>query len=149
MLPDFTAVTAESIAATVETAIAAADATIDALVAEEDPATFSSTLGRLETAGTIIADAAGVGTFMAKVHPVADARTAAVEWEERLTKWSNDLVFRDDVASVIRQYAATDDAAALAGTRRRLLEHGNGTYEGPDTTSRPRTVMSSASCAAG
>ena len=123
MLLDFTEITASSIAVSSNEALIAADALIESLISDPDPSTYESVLGRLENASTIISDASGVGTLMARVHPQIEVRDAAVEWGERLAKWSSDLIFRDDVASLIRSYAETEDAVALTKTYRRLLEH--------------------------
>jgi len=121
MLNDYSRVTAASVAAVTDEAIAAADG----LVAEVTgaPSTFDNTLGPLQTADALIADASGRGAFMGRVHPDGDVRKAGTEAEERLIKWGTDLVFRRDLYEAVERFAATDEAASLAGERRRLLDH--------------------------
>ncbi|MFQ5553799.1 MAG: M3 family metallopeptidase [Acidimicrobiia bacterium] len=123
MLPDFTKITAESLSTRTEEAIARADDLVAAVATADRPGTFDTTLGVIEAAARITADAYGVGPFMARVHPDPEVRAAAVEWEERLSKWATDLVFRDDLAATIRAFAMTEEAMTLSVTRRRLLDH--------------------------
>ena len=122
MLPDFSRVTAESIRELTAAALAAADREVDAAVTDSTD-TFAGTLGRLEAAATHVSDAAGSGAFMARVHPDPDVREAGVDAEAALTQWGNDLIARRDLFEAIERYAATGDAEALTGTRRRLLDH--------------------------
>jgi Zn-dependent oligopeptidase len=122
MLHDYRATTAESVTKLTTEALERAAEQVAAAVA--DPGrTFAGTMLPLEEAATIVADAYGRGAFMARVHPDPAVRVAAVQAEERLTKWTNDLVFRRDLYSAIEAFAATEEAAGLAETRRRLLDH--------------------------
>ena len=59
---------------------------------------------------------------MARVHPDAAVRDEATRQEERLAKWGTDLMFRRDLYTAISEFAATGEAAALTGTKRRLLD---------------------------
>ena len=59
---------------------------------------------------------------MVRVHPDADVRAAGQAIEERLNAWRQDLVLRDDIATAIRTYADSTDAASLTGEERRLLD---------------------------
>ncbi len=120
---DFTTVTAESIVASTEAALATADAAIDRLVIADEPRTFDNTMRALDLAILGVSDAYGQGPFMARVHPDEAVRRAAVELEERLAKWGSDLVFRRDLYEAVAGYAATDEAAQLPADRRRLVDH--------------------------
>ena len=59
---------------------------------------------------------------MGRVHPDLEVRTAGLEAEERLTKWTSDLAFREDLYAAVSAYAATDDAATLIGLEERSLD---------------------------
>ncbi len=121
-LYDYRTITAATVAALADRAIGAADEQVAAAVRAR-PATFATTMGPLEEAGRIVADAYGEGAFLARVHPEADVRSAGVAAEERLTKWRSDLVFRRDLYEAITAFADTGEAADLSGPRRRLLDH--------------------------
>ena len=122
MLPDFTDVTPQDVTETADRALAEADGLIDRSVAATSPS-YDTTLGLLEAATAAVGDANGTGAFMARVHPDAGVRDAAVTVEERLGKWRNDLVFRRDLYDALRSFAASDEAQQLTGPRRRLLDH--------------------------
>lgn len=113
---DFTAVTTSSVTQTTDGAIAAADALVDA-IDTADP------VAAVERATTAIGDAIGSAAFMGRVHPDPEVRQAGVEAEERLTKWANDLTFRRPVYEALQAHAASEEAAALEPTARRLLDH--------------------------
>ncbi len=113
---DFTSISASSVIALTDQAIAEADALVTAIEAT-DP------LPSLERAVTVIRDAGGSGAFMAKVHQDPEVRVAASEAEERLDKWATDLAFRRPVYGALITYADSEGAAALEGTSRRLLDH--------------------------
>ncbi len=124
MLYDYASVTPASVAEAVADGIAAAERLLDEIVAP--PAgdrTWADTMFALDQIGVALGDAYGIGPFMARVHPDAAVRTAASEAEERLSKWSVDLVFRADLYAAVKDYAATGDAAGLTGERRRYLDH--------------------------
>ena len=118
---DLAAATPESIRAEVERAIATADAIVAAAVTPGSARSYAATLQPLDTARGVIADAMGSAAFMAYVHPDADVRAAGHAASERLERWVVDLPFRADVAAAVTEYAATSEAAALAGEQARLL----------------------------
>ena len=120
---DFSAVTAETIAAACDAAIAAADALIERAAASADDPTFASTLGTVELAGAAIAHGYGRSAFLGYVHPNQAARDAGHAAEERITKWRVGLPFREDLYRAVSAFAATDAAAELSGEERRLLDH--------------------------
>ncbi|MGD2051278.1 MAG: M3 family metallopeptidase [Acidimicrobiia bacterium] len=121
MLHDYTSIDAASVAAVAEQAIADAETLISTMVGAAAPRTFASTLQPLEEVSAVLTDAYGPSSFMARVHPDPEVRAKAVEVEERLAKWGNDLIFRRDLYEAIRDFSETDDAAALSGTAARLL----------------------------
>ncbi len=120
MLNDYTMVDASFVTTLTDEALAAADRLIDAVI--DAPASYAAVIAPLDEVADITSRAYGRGAFMARVHPDAAVRSAGIEAEERITKWSNDLVFRRDLFDAVQRFAATDEAATLEGTQRRLLE---------------------------
>jgi thimet oligopeptidase len=119
---DYSTVTPESIRAVTDSAIAAADACVDRAVHDPSPRTFAGTVAPIDDALAALASAYGQGAFMARVHPHAEVRDAGQAAEERLTKWRVGVTFRDDLYAALRDYAATLEAAGLAGEPRRYLD---------------------------
>jgi thimet oligopeptidase len=121
VLYDYTTVTAQSVRAEVEDAIARAEENLAAVVAPDTPRNWETTLAPLDAIGAAATIASGRGPFMARVHPDKEVRDAAQEAEERLGKWLSDLAFRRDLYEAIEAYGATPEAAALGGEDARLL----------------------------
>ncbi len=103
---DYTNVSADSVTAITERAIAEAESLVETIVTTDEPRTYANTLEPLDRVGVLLADAAGEGSFMARVHPDAEVRTAGVAAGERAAKWAADLVMRSDLAAAVREYAA-------------------------------------------
>ncbi len=122
MLNDYTSVTPQGVTDVTEAAIAAADELVDRAAAVSPP-TWDNTMALLELAGAVVTDAYGKGPFLARVHPDKDVQICAVQLEERLQKWSTDLVFRRDLYEAVRTFAETEEAANLSLLRRRLVDH--------------------------
>ncbi|MEA2001183.1 MAG: M3 family metallopeptidase, partial [Actinomycetota bacterium] len=122
MLYDYTSTTAVGIEEIAEQAIAQADELVAQAVSVKTQRTWDNTIAPLEQAGTIMADTYGQSPFMGRVHPDKEVRDRATTIEERLAKWGTDLVFRTDLYQAIGEYAATDEAKSLTGTRARLVE---------------------------
>jgi Zn-dependent oligopeptidase len=125
---DYTTVDVESVQNAAAEAIAAADRLVATAVAGGDPRTgaqptFETTLRRLDDA--LAASSAGYGrsAFLGHVHSDRDVRDAGTAAEERLAKWRVELPFREDLYRSLKAFSETDEAAALTGERRRLLEH--------------------------
>jgi Zn-dependent oligopeptidase len=124
-LLDYRHVTPETIAATLDDALGAADAAIaEAIAASDDPgATFDAVLGRIDQA---LADrwnaTRGHCEFMVHVHPDEAVRTASQRATERALTWRKALPLREDVGDAVTRYAASADAAGLDGEDRRILD---------------------------
>jgi Zn-dependent oligopeptidase len=118
---DYTNLSAESVTALTETAIAESEALVEVVATTVDPRTYDNTLSPLDRIGVLLSDAAGEGSFMARVHPDADVRAAGVAAGERTSKWAADLLMRVDLATAVRTYAASDAAADLTGSEARNL----------------------------
>jgi thimet oligopeptidase len=123
MLYDYGQVSPERVTAETDDAIAAAEELIARAADSAETPTFETTLWPIELAGASIAVGYGRGAFMGQVHPDADVRDVAQRAEERINKWRVGLPFREDLYRAVRGFAGTEEAAALAGERRRLLEH--------------------------
>jgi thimet oligopeptidase len=117
---DYTTITADEVRNVVAEAIALGEQIVADIVAA-DTRTWETTLAPLNELDDHIVRANGIGPFMARVHPDRDVRDVAQEAEERLSKWTSDLVFRRDLYEAVTAYAATDEAAALTGERARYL----------------------------
>ena len=87
------------------------------------PRTFANTMAPLEEAGRLLAIAYGKGPFLGQVSPDEETRRAARQAEERLGKWSLEMISRRDLFRAVSEYAATEEAAGLEGERARVLEH--------------------------
>jgi thimet oligopeptidase len=120
---DYTAVTPETVASEADAALARADELVERAVSPSDDPSFAGTLQLLELAGAEMARGYGRSAFMAHVHPAGEVRDAGQQAEERINKWRVAVLFRDDVYRAISAFAATEEATALDGERRRLLEH--------------------------
>ena len=123
MIYDYSTVTAETVTSEADAALARADELVERAVAPTDDPSFAGTLELLELAGAEISVGYGRSAFMAHVHPDAAVRDAGQSAEERMNKWRVAILFRDDVYRSISAFAATEDAEALTGERKRLLEH--------------------------
>ncbi|MDJ0952517.1 MAG: M3 family metallopeptidase [Acidimicrobiia bacterium] len=122
MLYDYTSTSADLVDEIGNDAIAKADDLVSRSVASS-PRSWADTIAPLEAASVVLGEAYGRSPFMARVHPDKAVRDKATEVEERLTKWTTDLVFRTDLYAAVREYSETDEAASLTGTKARLIEH--------------------------
>ena len=122
MVNDYTSITPNEVTDVTESAIAVAEDLVDE-AACATTLNWDTTMGLLERAAALVADAYGKGPFMARVHPDKEVQTRAVLLEERLQKWSTDIAFRRDLYETVRTYAAGQEAASLSPIRRRLLDH--------------------------
>ena len=121
---DYRTITPDGIRAAAEAGIVAAEALIAeaAEAAAADDVRFADVVGRIDRAEGDLWTVDGRTGFMVRVHPDADVRAAGQAIEERLNAWRQDLVLRDDIATAIRTYADSTDAASLTGEERRLLD---------------------------
>ena len=120
---DYATLTPADLAAVTDAAIVEADALVDAAVATGGAGDWAAVMAPIDEAIAVLALAYGRGAFMARVHVDPAVRDAGQAAEERLTKWRVDLPFREDLNAAAVAYAATADAAALTGERRRFLDH--------------------------
>jgi thimet oligopeptidase len=123
-LVDFASLTPEQIAAACQAAMDACDEAVGRIVAIPDAQrTFANTLLALEDTTDNLSQASGAHAFMAYVSADDGLRNTAREWDEKLDKYGVALSFREDLYAAIRAFAGRDEAKALAGEERRLLDH--------------------------
>ena len=123
MLFDYSSVTVDSVSGVVETAIARSESLIADLLAGDGAKPHRETLAVLDEVDRLTSVAYGHGPFLGQVSTDEEVRAASRAAEERLRKWSLDLVSRRDLYEAVRTYADTEDAAALTGEPARALEH--------------------------
>ena len=119
---DYTTVTADSVRQVVDDAIERGEELVASVVGVEGERTWENTMAPLDDLDDVVVRANGIGPFMARVHPDREVRDAAQEAEEKLSKWTSDLVFRRDLYEAIEEYASTDEAETLDGEQARYLE---------------------------
>ena len=123
MLFDYSSVTVDSVSGVVEAAIARSESLIADLLAADGAAGDPDILSLLDEVNRLNAVAYGHGPFLGQVSTDERIRAAARSAEERLRKWSLDLVSRRDLYEAVRAYAGTEDAATLTGEHARALDH--------------------------
>lgn len=120
---DYQQLTPARVAEACQAAMDACDAAVAAIVATPaDRRTFETTFVALESAADIVQQASGAYAFMAYVASDDALRETAREWDEKLSKFAVALGFREDLYEAVKEYAATAEAAALAGEEQRLLD---------------------------
>jgi thimet oligopeptidase len=120
MIPDYTAITPDTIRARVDDAIREAEQITISIVAAEP--TWDSTIQPLEDIADLMARTYGTTAFLGYVHPDEATRDAGHEAEERISKFGIELAFRRDLYEAVAAYLAGDDASARTGEEARLLE---------------------------
>ncbi len=118
----YSSVDAARVESGVDEALAEARAVIDEAVAPEDARTFENTMMPLDRMSDILGKAFARYVFMGYVHPDKDVRSAGKAGEEKLNTFAVDVIFRDDLNTAVKEYAATPEAAGLDGERARFLE---------------------------
>lgn len=122
MLYDYTHATTANVTDETDAAIARAEQLVAGAAASVNEPSFDTILRPLELAGAVLVRAYGRGAFLAQVHPDEGVRDVAQEADERINKWRVSLPFREDLYRAVSAFAATGEAAALDGERKRLLE---------------------------
>src|SRR5829696_4251207 len=118
---DYRSLTPESVTAAIEHGLAEAERHI-AEATGEGPRTFESVLLPLSEAARAMWNAAGRSAAMSDLHPDVAVRDAATQALQQLRTWFAGLPSRPEIASVITEYAATDEARHLSGEPRRVLD---------------------------
>ena len=119
---DYTSVTAEAIKERLDQALTKADGMVDRIVDPATPSTYEDILAPIDEIEDLVTKAYGTTAFMGYVHPERAVRDAGNDAEERIQKWAVDLLFRSDFYQAVKAFSETEEATALTGERRRLLD---------------------------
>ncbi|MBT8208487.1 MAG: hypothetical protein KJO18_09450, partial [Acidimicrobiia bacterium] len=122
MLHDYESSTAQSVTALTDDALEKANQLVDGVTTHGGTHTYANTVAPLEAAGTILADAYGAGAFLGRAHPDQDVRDVAIEAEERLTKWGNDVISRRDLYEAVKAFSESAEKETLPADRARVLD---------------------------
>ena len=120
-LPDFTAITAESVAAAADGGLTRADELIAQAASTADTPTFDTTVWPVELAGAAVAEAYGISAFLGYCHVDEAVRDAGNAAEERINKWRAALPFRDDLYAAVHAFSLTPEAGQLNPEQQHLL----------------------------
>ncbi|MDX1447482.1 MAG: M3 family metallopeptidase [Acidimicrobiia bacterium] len=118
MIIDYSDITADGIAAEVESAVRTAGGLIDQVVAGDR--TWDATIGPLEDITDLLTRTFGRTGFMGYVHPDPAVRDAGKNAEERLSKFGVEMVFRRDLYEAVAEFA--DRASGLDDVQQRLVD---------------------------
>ena len=122
MLHDYTTVSPESVKQETDLALAYAETLLTQAAAYAEEPSFDGTMRPIDEAWGRVAEAYGKGAFMGQVSTDEAVRNAGTAADERLTKWRVGLAFRPDLYRAVAAFEATDDAQALTGEQRHLLD---------------------------
>ena len=114
--------TPEQVEAGTDRAIDDARAVFDEMIRPKDTRTFENTLRPLDRIEDILGRSFHEFGFMGYVHFDKTVRTAAKDAEERMDKFGVELIFSEELNAAVKEYSATEEAAALAGEEARFLE---------------------------
>jgi Zn-dependent oligopeptidase len=119
---DYTTVSPESVKQETDLALAYAETLLTQAAASAEEPSFDGTMRPIDEAWGRVAEAYGKGAFMGQVSTDEAVRNAGTAADERLTKWRVGLAFRPNLYRAVAAFAATDDAQALTGEQRHLLD---------------------------
>ena len=123
-LPDYASITTGDLAAACGAALEECDALLAELVAvPAEQRTFVNTVLTLEEARAAAYEAKAAWCLLAEAYPDLSLQQCAREWGERLAKRMVGIELDERVYRAVREYAESEQAAALAGTDARLLGH--------------------------
>jgi len=118
----FDRVTAEQIAPAVEALLAEASRAVDAIAAAEPPYTFDGVLGALERATEGLEHAMHVVGHLEHVATTPELRAAYAEAQPKVSEFSSRIPLHAGLWRVLQAFAETEEARALTGPKRRLLD---------------------------
>lgn len=99
-----------------------ARARLDALVADTSPRTFESTLGALEAVTERIELVMGIISHLESVATTPELRAAYNALQPEVSAFLSGIALNDGVWGAVKAFAATAEAKALRGTKRRFLD---------------------------
>ncbi len=114
--------TAEAVTKSADTALAEADAALDAIgKLPPKQLEFANTIGALDATGYKVGTVANRLTLIRETSPDAAVREAAEKAVTRIEKWSVGLDYREDVYKAVQAFSRTK--RKLTPEQARLLEH--------------------------
>jgi Zn-dependent oligopeptidase len=122
MLYDYSSVTPQTVTEGTDAALAEADALVAQAEAAAGSPSFETVVRPLELALGRISEAYGRGAFLAQASTDPAVRDAGQAADERMSKWRVGLPFREALYAAVAAFDGTDEAAALTGEQRRLLD---------------------------
>ena len=117
----FDEVRAEHIEPAVETLLAIAAKTLDAIIAAPSPRTYASTLGALDHATNELEYATNLGSHLEAVLGTPELRDAFAAVTPKVTSFFSQILLSEPLYKALRDLDATDEAKALDPARRRYL----------------------------
>jgi len=118
----FDRIRGEHVEPAVHALLADARARLDALVAEPGPRTFDNTLGALERVTEKLDFVVGVVGHLESTATTPELRAAYSAVQPPVSEFFSSIALSEGVWNAIKAYAETDEAKALTGTKKRLLE---------------------------
>ncbi|HEY0018478.1 MAG TPA: M3 family metallopeptidase [Longimicrobium sp.] len=112
----------EHVVPAVRQALADAQAGVDAVAALAEPRTYANTIHALEEIGERLGRVVRPVSHLNAVMSSPELRTAYETVLPEVSAYSARIPLNAELWSAVRAYAATDDARALAGVRRRHLD---------------------------
>lgn len=117
----FDRVRGEHVVPAIEAHLGAAQARLAALEASSPPHTYDSTLAALEEVTLDLSTAMGVVQHLESVATSPPLRDAYNAVQPRVSAFYSQVTLSSALWTVLRDYAATEDAASLTGERHRFL----------------------------
>ena len=106
----------------VDALLSDAQASVDAIAANEEPGTYANTLGALEEATDLLERAMTVVGHLESVATTEALRAAYNVTHPRVSAFWSELAMNDGLYQAVRAFAETDEAGALPPTEKRFLE---------------------------
>ncbi|TFH31078.1 MAG: M3 family peptidase, partial [Myxococcales bacterium] len=117
----FDEVEAAHVEPAVDTLLAQAQATVDAIAANEAPRTYANTLAALEEATETLERAMTVVGHLESVATTDALRAAYNATQPRVSAFWSELAMNDGLYQAVRAFADTDEARELPSTEKRFL----------------------------
>src|SRR5262249_35373003 len=95
---------------------------LDALIQDPRPRTFANTLTALENVGERLDFVMGVVSHLEAVATTPALRAAVPAVQPKVSAFFSSITLSEGVWSALKAFAASEEAAALTGPRRRFLD---------------------------
>jgi oligopeptidase A len=118
----FDQVKAEHVEPAIDVLLAEAQQGIDALAADSEPRTYENTLLALENVGERLEFAMGVVSHLETVATYPELRAAHNAVRPKVSEFYSKIPLNEALWKQLKQFAETDEARALTGTRARFLK---------------------------